>query len=72
MTLQATARLNRKLFAIIFGAVFCFILLMATSITTHAAPQHGFGTGQGRIDTVNEQDFHTSQWERFNYNVRQD
>jgi len=59
-----------KLAAVILGAVFGFILLMAMSTTVHAAPQHGFGTGQGRTDTVNEQDYHTSQWERFNYNYQ--
>ena len=70
MTLQLNRKPNRKLFAIIFGAVFCFILLMATSITAHAAPQHGFGQSPSRQDTVNENDFHTSQWERFNYNYQ--
>jgi hypothetical protein len=60
----------RKLIAILIGAAVCFILLTAMSTTAYAAPQHGFGRGQGRTDTVNEQDFHTSQWQRFNFNYQ--
>ena len=70
MTLQNINKPNRKLFAVICGAVLCFILLMAASTTAYAAPQHGFGTGQGRTDTVNENDFHTNHWERFSYNYQ--
>jgi len=70
MTLQTSNKLNRKLFAVICGAVLCVILLMVASTTAYAAPQHGFGTGQGRIDTINEQDYHTSQWLRFNHNYQ--
>ena len=70
MTLQTNNKRTKKLIAVIFGAALCFILLTLTSITAYAAPPHGFGTGQGRTDTVNEQDFHTSQWDRFNFNYQ--
>ena len=52
-------------------AIIMFIALMFTSqVTVHANPQHGFGTGQGRTDTVNVNDFHTSAWDRFSFNYQ--
>jgi hypothetical protein len=48
-----------------------FLILAATQATTaYAAPQHGFGRDPGRIDSINENDFHTSQWERFSFNYQ--
>jgi hypothetical protein len=47
---------------------FCFIALLSSPITTLAAPQYGFGQGQGRTDTINENDFHTAEWARFWFN----
>jgi len=70
MDYQTSNKPPRKLLAVIFSAAIFFILLMATPTTLHAAPQHGFGRNQGRTDTVNEQDFHTSQWDRFNFNYQ--
>ena len=46
------------------------IMLMSQSITAHAAPQYGFGTEQGRTDTVNANDYHTNSWDRFNHNYQ--
>ena len=46
------------------------ILMLVQSITVQAAPQHGFGQGQGRTDTVNENDFHTAAWDRFSFNYQ--
>jgi len=37
-------------------------------IIVNAAPQHGFGRDPGRIAPINVNDFHTSQWDRFNPN----
>jgi hypothetical protein len=70
MNSQTNSKSNSKLFAAAFGAIFCVILLMATGTTAYAAPQHGFGQSPSRQDTVNEQDFHTSQWDRFNANYQ--
>jgi len=70
MLLQTSGKPTKKLIAVILGAAICFILLMAASTTVYAAPQHGFGQSLSRQDTVNEQDFHTSQWERFNFNYQ--
>ena len=63
-------RLSIKYFAPVFGAVIFVILMMAGSLTVQAAPQHGFGQNQGRISPVNENDFHTNQWDRFSFNYQ--
>jgi len=70
MHLQTRNKSMNKLATLIVGVVFALLLLAAMSVTAHAAPQHGFGQGQGRTDTVNEQDFHTNSWERFNFNYQ--
>ena len=55
----------------VIAAITLLLLLMAVqSVTAHAAPQHGFGTGQGRIDTVNLNDHHTAAWDRFSHNYQ--
>ena len=46
------------------------VLMIATQTTVFAAPQHGFGTGQGRIDAIGINDFHTASWERFAFNYQ--
>ena len=50
-------------------AVFLILLAMQT-VTAQAAPQHGFGQGQGRTDTINENDYHTAAWDRFFHNYQ--
>jgi hypothetical protein len=45
-------------------------LTFATQVTVHAAPQHGFGRDPGRIQPVLENDFHTAQWDRFQFNYQ--
>ena len=52
----------------VLAAIVFIALMFATQITAHASPQHGFGQGQGRTDTINENDFHTSAWDRFSFN----
>ena len=61
---------NRKFVIISFGTLLWLALMLAMSVTAYAAPQHGFGRGQGRTDTVNENDFHTAAWERFSFNYQ--
>ena len=64
-------RAQTNFLAPIFGVViFALLMILSSPITAQAAPQHGFGTNPGRIDTVNENDFHTSQWDRFSFNYR--
>jgi len=49
-----------------------FLIIAATQVVTAQAanPQHGFGQGQGRTDTTNENDYHTAEWERFLFNYQ--
>ena len=68
--MQKEKRLNIKYFAPVFGVIIFVILMMAGSMSVQAAPQHGFGRDQGRIDTINENDFHTNQWDRFSFNYQ--
>ena len=61
--------INKKRFIPVFAAVLVFAMMFATPLTAHAAiPQYGFGTGQGRTDTINVNDFHTAEWDRFTFN----
>ena len=59
-----------KIFAAVFAAIVFVALMMSARITVHASPQHGFGTGQGRTDIVNANDYHTAAWERFSHNYQ--
>jgi len=52
----------------VLAAVLMVVMLFAMSVTVHAAPQYGFGMGEGRTDTINVNDFHTSAWDRFLFN----
>ena len=61
---------NKKFIIISFGAILWLVLMFAMSATVHAAPQHSFGTGQGRNGRANENDFHTASWERFSFNYQ--
>ena len=66
-----TKQRNWKRIIPVIVAVGVFLILAATqTITAQAAPQHGFGRDPGRIDTVNENDYHTSQWDRFSFNYQ--
>jgi len=66
-----TKKHNPKRIIPVIVAVAVFLILAAVqSITTQAAPQHGFGAGQGRQDTINENDYHTAAWDRFSHNYQ--
>ena len=66
-----TKQKNWKQIIPVIVAVAVFLIIAATqAVSAYAAPQHGFGRDPGRIDTVNENDFHTSQWDRFHYNYQ--
>jgi len=67
---QLQSNCTRKLYSRILktAIVLCFAAILSTPLTTLAAPQYGFGQGQGRTDTINENDFHTDSWERFWFN----
>jgi len=45
--------------------VTCIVSSNSGIVTVHA---NSHGAGQGRTDTVNESDYHTSNWHRFSYN----
>ena len=55
---------KRFLTAALMGAFLLFLLPM----TAYAAPEFGFGAGQGRTQPINENDFHTAAWDRFSFN----
>jgi hypothetical protein len=48
--------------------VICVVVFLLQTRVHAAIPLYGFGTGQGRTDTVNINDFHTSEWDRFTFN----
>jgi hypothetical protein len=57
-----------KLISAVLAAALWIVIIFAARVTVQAAPAYGFGADQGRTDTVNINDYHTSQWDRFNYN----
>ena len=63
-------RLKFNLIAPFLVIILFTALMFASQVTAQAAPQHGFGAGQGRTDTVNENDFHTAAWDRFSFNYQ--
>lgn len=63
----ATMLSNKWLVAGIVAFIW-LALMLVTQVTVQAAPQHGFGRDQGRIQPINVNDFHTNQWDRFHYN----
>jgi len=62
----------RKLFlkfaAPIIGAFLLFAIPTTVLANAGAAPYYGFGTTNGRTDTVNINDYHTNSWDRFIFN----
>jgi len=69
MTEQRKFILKRIIPALVAVAVF-LILALTQAEAAYAAPQYGFGRDPGRTDTINENDFHTSQWDRFSFNYK--
>lgn len=63
-----TRQHNIRRFAPIMAAIVWIVLMLAIQVTVYAAPQHGFGQGQGRNGAINENDFHTAAWDRFHFN----
>jgi hypothetical protein len=63
-------RTNRKFPTIALVAIVWLVLACAMGVTVYGSPQYGFGTGQGRTDTVNTNDYHTAAWERFFHNYQ--
>ena len=61
---------KNHLISIIVGVAVFFLLIGVQVITAYAAPQHAFGTGQGRTDVVRENDYHTASWERYVFNYQ--
>ena len=60
-----------RIIAPLMVIVCVFVMLSITqALMAQAAPQYGFGTGQGRTDTVNANDHHTDSWDRFSHNYR--
>ena len=55
-----------RILAVLAGVILWIVLVIFIApVTVQAAPQHGFGRDPGRIQPILENDFHTSQWERF-------
>jgi hypothetical protein len=64
------SKFKQQLIPVIVTVGLFLLLMLLPSMTVQAAPQHGFGQGQGRTDTINENDFHTSAWDRFSFNYQ--
>ena len=58
---------NKWLTAALTG-FFVLLFMMVMQVAVQAAPQHGFGRDPGRIQPINVNDHHTSQWDRFHFN----
>jgi len=63
-------RINKKFIAGLVIVGIWLVLMAASTVVVHAAPQHGFGRNDGRIAPINVNDFHTSQWDRFHHNYQ--
>jgi hypothetical protein len=53
---------------ILTASVIGVFLLMFMPGAAIAAPSYGFGAGHGRTQPINENDFHTADWDRFGFN----
>ena len=65
--------INKKFKALLTTVIGVSILLLLPSTAyahAGAAPYHGFGTTNGRTDTVNVNDYHTNSWDRFSFNYQ--
>ena len=66
--------IRMKWFAPLMGggiAAIAFLIMMwVAQADVQAAPQHGFGWGDGRSAPIGENDFHTSAWDRFVFNYQ--
>jgi len=69
-TTSRNKRIKMLAIAIGVGVTVFMMLTLAAPMVIQAAPQHGFGQGHGRTDTVNVNDYHTSSWKRFEYNYQ--
>ena len=65
---ETAPRRFRWLIPAVIAALTFVALIFATQVNVYAAPQHGFGQGQGRTGPVLENDYHTAAWERFHFN----
>jgi|GEM_PF-872948 len=63
-------KIGKKFIAALVIVGIWLALVAASNVTAYAAPQHGFGRNDGRIAPINENDFHTSQWDRFHNNYQ--
>lgn len=63
-------RYGIKLLAPIIAAIAVVVVMLMNCTTAQAAPQHGFGTGDGRTAPITINDFHTAAWDRFIFNYR--
>ncbi len=56
-----------KLIAPVIGAFLLALSPVSVSADAGEAPYYGFGTTNGRTDTVNENDYSTQSWDRFEF-----
>lgn len=65
--------MTKKLFKIaapIIGVLLLFLSAVPVFADTGDAPYYGFGTANGRTDTVNINDYSTDSWDRFSFNYQ--
>ena len=62
---------RKKLKHLIIAMTGVFTILISSSVVyadAGSAPYYGFGTTNGRTDTINVNDYHTNSWEPFIFN----
>jgi len=59
-----------KLTTIFLWAFLLLVTPVTVSASTGEYPYYGFGTANGRTDTVNINDYHSSSWDRFSHNYQ--
>ncbi len=61
-----------KLAALVISVFMLLLFAMPAAVfaNTGAAPYYGFGTTNGRTDTVNVNDYSTDSWNRFSFNYK--
>jgi len=59
-----------KKFAPMLVGAFLMLFLFPMAIHANPSTPHGFGDGYGREAPTNENDYHTSVWDRFSFNYQ--
>lgn len=61
-------KLLKRFIAVMTSVFMILVSYNAVYANAESAPYYGFGTTNGRTDTININDYHTNSWERFVFN----